>query len=115
MNPQRAERVVQGMSVLGIWIAFLVGWGFKSRQVPSFSSLGADLPAPTLLWLEMADSWFALAIPAIGTLLIVWLFRRRSAHLNWVAGSLLFVGLFYGVFAQTAAILPTFKLCGGSV
>ena len=115
MNAQRAERVVQGMSVLGIWIAFLVGWGFKSRQVASFSSFGADLPAPTLLWLELADSWFALAVPLIGTLLIVWLFRRRSPHLNWAAGSLLLVGLFYGVFAQTATILPTFKLCSGSV
>lgn len=115
MQPQRAERLVQGMSVIGIWMAFLAGWAFKSRQMPTFSSFGADLPTLTLMWLELADSLFALAIPAIATLLIAWLFRRRSAHLNWVAGSVLFIGLIYGVFVQTVAILPTFKLCGGPV
>lgn len=115
MNAQRAERVVQAMSVVGIWLAFRAGWGFKSRQEPSFSSFGADLPVPTLMWLELADSWIALIFPAICTLLIVWLIWRRSSHLNWVAGSLLFFGLLYGVFAQTAVILPTFKLCGGLV
>ena len=115
MNAQRAERSIQIMSIAGIWIAFFVGWGFKVRQVGTLSSMGADLPAPTLIWLELADSWIALAIPAICTLLIVWLMRKRSLHANWVAGSLLLVGLLYGVAAQTAIILPTFKLCGGSV
>jgi mannose/fructose/N-acetylgalactosamine-specific phosphotransferase system component IID len=99
------------MSVLGIWIAFLVGWAFNKVQAASYSSHGADLPEPTLLWLDL-DSWLALFLPAICTLLIVWLIWRRSVHLNWVAGSLLFFGLFYGAFAQTAAILPAFRMCG---
>src|SRR5262245_10875 len=112
MNAQRAERVVQVMSVLGIWIPFLVGWGFKEVQAKSYSSYGADLPAPTLLWLDLVDSWIALVFPAICTVLVLWLIWRRSVHLNWVAGGLLFFGVLYGVFAQTAAILPAFKMCG---
>jgi hypothetical protein len=112
MNAQRAEKAVHVLSVAALWMAFLVGWGFKARQAESFASQGADLPAPTLIWLDLADSWLALAIPAICTVLMVWLIRSRSAHLNWVAGSLMFAGLLYGVFAQTAIILPSFKMCG---
>jgi hypothetical protein len=115
MNTQRAERLVQIMSVTGIWVAFLVGWLFKARQMESLSSQGADLPAPTLLWLALADSWIALAVPATCTVLIIWLMRKKSIHTNWVAGWLLFAGLLYGVVAQTAIILPSFKMCGGSV
>lgn len=111
MNTQLAERVVSTMSVLGIWIAFLVGWGLKDAQSKSHSSLGADLPAPTLMWFDLAGSWVTLAIPAICTVLIVWLMRRRSVHLNWVAGTSLFLGTCYATFGQTATILPVFKMC----
>jgi uncharacterized membrane protein len=111
MNAQRAERVVQMMVVLGIWTPFLLGRGLKEAQVKSYSSYGADLPAPTLLWLDLADSWIALAFPAICTVLILWLIRRRSVHLNWVAGTVLLLGVLYSVFAQTAAVLPVFKMC----
>ena len=111
MNVQHAERVVHVLSVLGMWTAFLVSRGLKDVHAKAYSAYGADLPVPTLLWLDSADSWISLALPTIGTLLILWLIRRRSVHLNWVAGGLLFVGLFYAVFAQTAAILPAFKMC----
>ena len=112
MNARRAERVVQVMAVPGIWMAFLVGWVFKSMQAKSYLSSHTDLPKPTLLWLDFADSWMALAFPAVCTVLIVWLIRRGSVHLNWVTGSLLFFGMFYGFIAQTATILPSFKMCG---
>jgi hypothetical protein len=112
MNAQRAERSIQIMSMAGIWIAFFVGWGFKVRQVGALASRGADLPAPTLLWLDLADSWVAVVIPAICTGLIIWLMRKKSIHANWVAGCLLFAGLLYGALGQTAIILPTFTMCG---
>ena len=112
MNAQRVERGIHVFSVIAIWMAFLMGWGFKVRQMEPLAALGSDLPAPTLLWLGFADSWVALAFPAICTVLIVWLMRSRSAHVNWVASSMLIVGLLYGVIAQTALILPTFKMCG---
>ena len=111
MNMQLGERVLSTTSVLGIWIAFLVGWGLKDVQAKSLSSHGADLPVPTLIWLDLAGSWVTLAFPAICTVLIVWLMRRRSVHLNWVAGASLFLGTCYAAFGQTAAILPVFKMC----
>jgi uncharacterized membrane protein len=112
MNAQRAERVFHVLSVLGIWLVFLVSRGLKDVQAKSYSSYGADLPAPTLFWLDLAGSWFSLGFPAICTVVIVWLIRRRSGHLNWIAGSLLFLGACYAVLAQTAAILPAFTMCG---
>ncbi len=112
MNANRAERVVQVISVPGVWMAFLVGWGYKAVQEKSLAAHGADLPMPTLLWIDFADSWLALAFPAACTVLIVWLVRRASIHLNWVAGAVLFISMLYGVIAQTATILPSFKMCG---
>ena len=111
MNAQPAERVVQVMSMLGVWVPLLVDRGFKETRAESYSSYGGDLPMPTLLWLAMADSWMVLAVPAICTVLVLWLIRRRSAHLNWVAGTLLFLGVLYGAFARIAAILPAVKIC----
>ena len=111
MNAQRAERVVSTLSVFGIWIAFLVSWGLKDVQAKALSSHGADLPVPTLMWLDFSGSWISFAFPAICTMLIVWLMRRRSVHLNWVAGALLFLGTCYAALGQTAAILPVFRMC----
>ena len=111
MTAQRAERAIHILSIVGIWIAVLMAWGFRSRQVDAWASRGGDLPAPTLLWLEFADSWLAFALPAMFTILVIWLVRSRSPHANWVAGSLLLLGLVYGAFAQAAAILPTFSMC----
>ena len=111
MNAQRTERVVCTMSVLGIWIAFLVSWALKDVYAKSLSSHGADLPAPTLIWFDLAGSWISFVFPAICTVIIIWLMRRRSVHLNWVAMAVLFLGTCYVAFGQTAAILPAFKMC----
>lgn len=96
-------------------MAIASGWMFRGRQASALTAMGADLPAPTLLWLEWADSWAVLALPVACTALVAWLIRRRSPHLNWIAGLMLFGGLLYGAFGQVAGILPMFKLCGGSV
>ena len=111
MNAQRAERVVHVLSVAGIWVALLTSWGVRGKQMESYSAFGADLPVPTIWWLDFAGSWFALGIPAVCTVLVVWLAWRRSAHLTWVAGALLFAGLSYAVIGQTASVLPFFKAC----
>lgn len=115
MNIQRAERLMQVLAVIGIWFSIGFGWAFKGRQVDVLTAHGADLPAPTMLWLDWADSWAVLAVPIACTVLMVSLMRRSSPHANWVASLLLFAGLLYGAIGQVAGILPMFKLCGGSV
>ncbi len=112
MTVQWAERALPIMSILGIWVTFLVGRGFREVQAQSYFSDGADLPALTSVWLELTASWATLVFPAICTVLITWLIWRRSVHLNWVTGCLLLFGMFYGVLGHAAAVLPAFKMCG---
>lgn len=111
MTAQRAERLIHVLSVAGIWIALLTSWGLRGKQYESYSKFGADLPWPTIWWLDFAGSWLALGIPAVCTVLVAWPAWRRSAHLTWVAGTLLFAGMCYAVIGQTAAALPFFKAC----
>jgi hypothetical protein len=111
MNAQLAERAIQLLSVLGVWLAFLAGRGVRAVQLETYEKFGADLPPPTLWWLDMAGSLWTLAIPAAGTLLVFWLMRRRSAHANWTAGVVLAAGLGYALFTQAAALLPYIKPC----
>lgn len=111
MNQQRAESWFQVIAVFGLWIAFGIGWAFKVGLTATLSERGGDLPDATLLWQWFADSWGALAIPVGCTVLLLSLARNRSIHRNWVAGSLLFVGLLYSAAGQVAVILPTLKLC----
>lgn len=115
MNIQRTERFMQVLAVIGIWFAIGFGWAFKGRQVDVLTGYGADLPAPTKLWFDWADSWAVLVVPVACTVLVVALRRRRSPHANWVASLLLFAGLLYGAIGQVAGILPMFKLCSGPV
>ena len=112
MNQHRAERAIHLLSVAGIWLTFFAVWGSTGRHMKTLTSRGADLPGPTLLWLEIAGSWVTFLIPVICTGLIIWAVRRANPHANWMAGAVLCFGLFYAVAAHTAVILPTFTLCG---
>jgi hypothetical protein len=112
MNAPRAERVSHIAAIVSIWLAFLLGWGFRTGVERAWSERRGDLPDLTLLYLGWANSWIALVFPAVCTGVIVWLIRLRSAHLNWVACSVLTSGLLYALLAQVAFVLPAFKLCG---
>src|SRR5688572_27910104 len=99
MTAQRAERAIHILSIVGICIAFLMAWGFRSRKVDALASRGADLPGPTVLWLPFTDSWLPFAVPVVCTVLVIWLIRSRCDHLYLVAASLRFVGLSYGAIS----------------
>ena len=112
MNVQRADRIVHILSILGIWLAFLVGWMFSVGMATAWAFRRGDVPASTALYFELPAAWMALVCPTIFTILIIWLIRSRSVHLNWVVGSLLLASLTYSAFAQFAAVLPAYSLCG---
>jgi len=112
MNVQRAERVIQILSALASWLAFVVVWVSGPRHLEAWLARGADLPAPTLAWLAFSGSGISLLVPALCTAAMIWVVRKRSAHANWVAGAILLFALFYTIVAHTAMILPSFTLCG---
>ena len=111
MNPQRAERVIQILSVAGIWFAFAVVWFGAVGYMRMYLNLDSepDLPESTLVWLAMGQSGFAFLVPAALTLIIAWLMKVRSPHAGWVAGTVLGIALLYVAGALVAVVLPNFK------
>jgi hypothetical protein len=112
MNPRRAEIGIQILSVLAIWATFFAVWGSKGQYLQALTARGADLPGPTLIWLEIAGSWIAFAVPLICTVLVIWTLQRGSIHANWIAGLVLLLATFYALAAHVAVVLPTFTMCG---
>lgn len=112
MNVQRAEKAIRIIAPLAVWFAFVVVWLSGPRHLDAWLAQGADVPGPTLAWLEFSGSWISLLVPTLCTAAMIWVIRRTGAHANWVAGAILIVALLYTIIAHTAMILPGFTSCG---
>ena len=113
MEPYRAEKVIHLMAIVGIWLSFAVVWISAEQYSQSWSP--ADVPDPTLIWLAIAGNGATFLVPAICTIVIIGLVRSRGQHSNWVAGTVLCLGLSYAIAAQAALVLPKIVSCGPSV
>jgi hypothetical protein len=111
MNHLRAEKAVQLFSIAGIWMAFALVWASAPWVVAWLRDHHRDCSSLAALWLAVAQSGLALAVPTILTFVIARLVITRSRHANWVAGVSLAAGLLYVIGTIIAASLATFSLC----
>ena len=118
MRHERAERVVQVVSILLIWLAFAIARGFLGETTDKLLSLlwkamelDWDCQGPTRFWIAIATNPWAFSFPVVSTAAITWLIWRRSPHCNWVTGALLCTAQLYLVIAIAAGLLPAYSLC----
>lgn len=111
MNNQRAEKMIQLASILGIWVAFGSVWLVTPSYVALHHKEGVGCGPMLALWFAVGESGISFLAPAALTVVLIWLMLARSRHANWTAGAILCLGLFYVVGANLAATLPMYSLC----
>lgn len=115
MNTPRAEAAIQVFSIVVIWFAFAFTWLVASLTREGLTRHGADLPDPTLIAFAVTDNGLHLIVPALFTVCIVWLIRRRSPYAGWAQSLLLSATVVLISLALFAFAMPNMPLCGGSV
>lgn len=111
MNPMRAEKAVQLISIAGIWLAFVAVWYAAPGYMFLLREIGASPPCAPFSWPAVAQSSLSFVVPAILTFTIAWLMKTRSRHANWAAGVVLATALLHVIASHVTFVLPAFSLC----